>query len=512
MVGTPNKNIIDALCDPRDTLYIRPGGELGSICDPNLVGIIPPIAPGNFGSKAFRKEFNLRYAYVAGSMVGGISSTTMVTAMADFGFLGMFGASGLNPQAVEEAIVKLKKDLGHLSFGSCLIHSPMDPEWEEKVVSIYIDHGVTLVEASAFMQITPSLVRYRLHGLTTLPDGAINAPNRIMAKVSRLELARRFFSPPPPKLVQDCLNRGWITEQEASLASMIPMAQDLTAEADSGGHTDFRPALTLWPSMLRLADEFSRKFQYPQSLRVGGGGGLGTPAAILAAQDLGLSYFVTGSVNQSCVESGLSEGARLLLSKASQTDMSQAPAADMFELGSKVQVLKYGTLFAPRALKLAELYRQYQALEDIPADEVKSLEEKIFRKPLTEIWEETKRFFTQRDPAVLAKALASPKMKLALVFRWYLGQASRWAINGVEDRRTDWCIFSGPSIGAFNEWVSGTYYADPSHRKVADVAGLLLYGAAVLKRFTLARDLGLLSDDSYHGLSPLPPEELASYI
>jgi PfaD family protein len=225
-----------------------------------------------------------------------------------------------------------------------------------------------------------------------------------------------------------------------------------------------------------------------------------------------MSYFVTGSINQSCVESGLSEDGRILLGKVGQTDVSQAPAADMFELGSKVQVLKYGTLFAPRAIKLAELYRQYQCLEDIPVDEVKTLEEKIFRKPLSQIWADTKDFFSHRDPATLEKALANPKLKMALVFRWYLGQASRWAINGLTDRRTDWSIFCGPSLGAFNEWVAGSYYEDTTNRRVADLAGLLLHGAAVLKRISLARDLGLLPDDCYVNLPPLPPEELGNFF
>ncbi|MDR3134586.1 MAG: 2-nitropropane dioxygenase, partial [Deltaproteobacteria bacterium] len=227
---------------------------------------------------------------------------------------------------------------------------------------------------------------------------------------------------------------------------------------------------------------------------------------------MGLSYFVTGSINQCSVESGLSNEAKVLLSKASQTDVSQAPAADMFELGSKVQVLKYGTLFAPRANKLAELYRQCQSLEDIPADEVKNLEEKIFRKPLAQIWSETQSFFASKDPDTLEKALANPKLKMALVFRWYLGQASRWAISGLSDRRTDWCVFCGPSLGAFNEWVTGTDYEDPNNRKVADLACLLLHGAAVTKRISLARDLGLLPDDFFVSPGPLPPEELANFF
>jgi hypothetical protein len=60
--------------------------------------------------------------------------------------------------------------------------------------------------------------------------------------------------------------------------------------------------------------------------------------------------------------------------------------------------------------------------------------------------------------------------------------------------------------------VAGTWYEDPANRKVADVAGLLLHGAAVLKRLTLARDLGLLADDETAAIAPLSPEELPLYV
>ncbi|MDR1038791.1 MAG: PfaD family polyunsaturated fatty acid/polyketide biosynthesis protein, partial [Deltaproteobacteria bacterium] len=474
-------------------------------------GIIPSVAPGNFGSKAFRKEFDLRFAYVGGAMVGGISSVAMVEELAAAGLLGIFGASGLRPEAVEEAAVRLSASLSGRSFGSCLIHTPHDPEWERRVVQIYLERGVTLVEASAFLQISPELVKYRVTGIAETPDGEIRPRNRVMAKVSRAELARRFFAPPPQKILDALAEKGEITRKEAELARFVPMAQDLTAEADSGGHTDFRPALSLWPSMIQLADELTRRHDYAQPLRVGAAGGLGTPHAFLAAHDLGCSYFVTGSINQACVESGLSPAARALLAKASQTDVSAAPAADMFELGARVQVLKYGTLFGARSQRLAELYRQYGSVDEIPDSERENLEKKIFLKPLSAVWEETEAFFRERDPAQLKKA-ENPKHKMALIFRWYLGQASRWAIQGLAERQTDWSVFTGPAIGAFNEWAAGSHYEDPANRRVAELALNLLYGLSVLKRFSLARDLGLVPDDLPLAVKPLPPEELMEFI
>ena len=63
---------------------------------------------------------------------------------------------------------------------------------------------------------------------------------------------------------------------------------------------------------------------------------------------MGAAFVVTGSVNQACIESGSSDIVRKMLAEASQADVTMAPAADMFEMGVKVQVLKRGTMFAMR--------------------------------------------------------------------------------------------------------------------------------------------------------------------
>ena len=59
----------------------------------------------------------------------------------------------------------------------------------------------------------------------------------------------------------------------------------------------------------------------------------------------------------------------VLFVEQSQADVTMAPAADMFEMGVRVQVLKRGTMFPMRAAKLYELYRQYPSWEAIPAAE-----------------------------------------------------------------------------------------------------------------------------------------------
>jgi len=105
-----------------------------------------------------------------------------------------------------------------------------------------------------------------------------------------------------------------------------------------------------------------------------------------------------------------------------QADTIMAPAADMFEMGVKVQVLKRGTMFAMRAAKLYEIYRTRAGLNDIPAAERANLEKTVFRATLEEVWAQTYAYFQQRDASQIERAARDPKHQMALVFRWYLGQ------------------------------------------------------------------------------------------
>jgi PfaD family protein len=159
-----------------------------------------------------------------------------------------------------------------------------------------------------------------------------------------------------------------------------------------------------------------------------------------------------------------------------------APAADMFELGAKVQVLARGTMFGVRARKLYELYSAYESLAAIPAAVRERLERETFRATLDEVWAETHRYFADRDPAEVQRAQADPRHRMALVFRWYLGRSSRWAVAGEGERRLDYQIWCGPAMGAFNAWVAGSFLADPANRSVAQIGRNLLEGAAVLTR------------------------------
>lgn len=466
-----------------------------------LLGYLPACPPGSLGDPSFCRDYKLRYPYVAGSMAHGISSLEMVKSFSNNGMLSFFGSAGLSPERLAEMIEKHSRQLKGGVYGFNLIHTPNEPALEAKVVDLYLKKGVNLVEASAFLDVTLPLVRYRVHGIYRDPSGRIVTPNRIIAKVSRVEIARKFFSPPPDNYLRRLVERMEITPQQAELASQIPLARDVTAEADSGGHTDNRPAITLLPTIIALRNEMQDKYNYEDNLRVGAAGGISTPASAAAAFSMGAAYVLTGSVNQACVESGTSDAVREILTKTQQADVTEAHAADMFEMGVKLQVVKRGTMFPMRSKKLFEIYNAYNGIEEIPPDLRQNLETKFFRATFEEVWQQTCDYFSQRDPAQIQRAKVNPKHKMALIFRWYLGQTSHWAISGDPSRKIDYQIWCGPAMGAFNNWVKGSFLEKTENRKVVTVALNILHGACIIMRLNYLKLMGI---EPINGLYPAP--------
>ena len=477
-----------------------------------LYAYAPPVRPENLGDSYFKESYHLRYAYIIGAMANGITSVEMVEEAGRGGMIGFFGAAGLSLDEIESAIVRLKETLPDSPFGFNLIHSPNDPELEAAVVDLYLKHSINLVSASAYLDLTLPLVYFRIKGIHRDSQGNIVCPNKIIAKVSRIEVAVKFFSPPPDKFITQLIERKMITPEEAALAESVPMACDLTAEADSGGHTDNRPAITLLPTMLALRDEMTDKYRYQNPICVGLAGGIATPQSAAAAFAMGAAYILTGSVNQSCVEAGTSDIVRQLLAETRQADVTMAPAADMFEAGVKVQVLKRGTMFPFRAAKLYDLYSAYDSLDSIPEKERDILEKDFFRSSFHQIWQQTKTFFSTMDPKQIIRAEKDPKHKMALVFRSYLGLSSNWANSGEPSRKIDYQIWCGPSMGAFNQWVKGSFLEKAENRKTVTVAMNLLVGACVLTRANLLKSQGIALGPDIGKFSPLELSEIKKLL
>merc|ERR1719201_1525220 len=489
----------------RDVVVELPGGGA------SLVRAVPWSMLGA-GSAAFMEQYGVKYPLYTGAMAKGIASADLVIAAGLKGMLGSLDAGGLPLHLVSAALDKIQAALPNGPYAVNLIHAPADEGLESGGVELFLKRGVRIVEASAFMKLTPWVVRYRVAGLERGPGGRTVCRNKIIFKVSRTELAALAMRPPPADMVAKLLAQGLVTAEQAALAPTVTMCDDVTVEADSGGHTDNRPLQVLLPVIIARRDAVKRETGV--HVRVGAGGGIGCPEAAAAAFAMGADFVVTGTINQMCRQSGTCDIVRKQLSEATYSDVVMAPAADMFEMGVDLQVLKKGTMFPARAKKLYELFVQYPSLDAIPADVMARLEKQVFRKPVAEVWAETVKFTLEqlKDPEKIARAEKDPKSKMSLCFRWYLSKSSGWANRGEHERALDYQVWCGPAMGAFNDFIRGTYL-DPKvagvYHDVSEANIQLLRGAAILQRNAQLRaDPKLRAAVDASVLAPYHPEPL----
>ena len=437
---------------------------------------------GLLGALGFKQRYRLRHAYMAGAMYKAIASKELVEKLACAQLLSSLGTGGCSLEQIEQDIIYLSKRLqGQYSFAANVICNLDNPEVEQKTVEILLRHNVSIVEASAFMRVTPALVYYRLSGVYVSEQGELIVPHRIIAKISRPEVAQAFMSPAPENIVNDLLNLRLITPEQARLSIKISMASDLCVEADSGGHTDQGVLTVLMPTIARLRDAMQAQYHFADQIHVGAAGGIGTPEAVAAAFVLGADFVVTGSINQCTVESGASDRVKSILQTLNIQDTTYAPAGDMFEIGAKVQVVRKGLLFAARANKLYQLYCYCQSLDDIDSITKQRIEEQYFKRSFDDIWNQVKKYGSNEE---------NPKKKMALIFRWYFSHTSRLAREGIDQQTGDYQIHCGPAIGAFNQWVKGSALENWQNRHVDNIGEVLMLEAEkmlhdFLKKLTL---------------------------
>lgn len=472
----------------RDAAAATPSAACGeTVAQGPLSGISGPafgvseIAPESLGSDAFRKAYGLKYAYLSGSMMQGIASAELVVRMGRAGLMGFLGTAGMTLDRIGEDIRFIQRELGSgKAYGMNLFSSLGDPHREEQLVDLYLECGIRVVEASAFLQVSPALARYRLTGLRATADGLLTADHRIVAKVTRPEVAEVFLSPPPERLVAGLLEARRITAEQAELASRMPMADELCVQADSGGRTDQGNLAVLLPTMIRLRDETARRYGYSTRVSVGAAGGIGTPEAAASAFLLGADFIQTGSINQCTVEAGTSNTVKDILQQINVQDTGYAPAGDMFDPAARVQVVRKGVFFPARANKLHDLTRHCGAWEEIDLKTRQRIETGYFKCSFEDAFGQALESLSERPSQEIEKVERDSGRKLALVFRWYLTRSQLWALQGNEEHKVNYQIHCGPALGAFNQWVKGTELEDWRNRHVDTVAGRMMEGAAAI--------------------------------
>jgi trans-AT polyketide synthase/acyltransferase/oxidoreductase domain-containing protein len=101
----------------------------------------------------------------------------------------VFCAAGLSFERVEQAVDELHSKLGESApWGVNLIHSPNEAALEDRVADLLIRRGVARISASAFMEITPAVVRCAASGLRIDPSsGRVERRHQLLAVRHMLE-------------------------------------------------------------------------------------------------------------------------------------------------------------------------------------------------------------------------------------------------------------------------------------------------------------------------------------
>ena len=166
---------------------------------------------------------------------------------------------------IEKAINEIQGQVGNSPFGVNLIHNPSEPQWEMDLTALLIRKGITIVEASAFMGLTEALVYYRCKGLARDEAGQVRVPNRIIAKVSRLEVAEKFMSPPDGRMLASLQAKSLLTVEEINPQREIPLCLSCNWPRQTRcGRIPFVDNVLLFPAIESLARRMEDRFDYHQ--------------------------------------------------------------------------------------------------------------------------------------------------------------------------------------------------------------------------------------------------------
>jgi trans-AT polyketide synthase/acyltransferase/oxidoreductase domain-containing protein len=452
--------------------YLAPGGPAAP---GELIRSVPPAsqpqdAAQRLGDPGFRHDHGVRLAYAAGGMWDGISSPELVARLGRAGLLGFLGSAGLDLDRVEADIQRVRSMLpGGAPWGVNVTRDPYDPR-AAALLDLLLRLDVRSIEVSGFVEPSDDLVRYRLSGLRPGPDGPAVPARRLLAKVSRPDVAARFLDPPPDPVVRRLLDRGLISAAEAALSGTVPMADDVCAEAEPAGPLD---GFSLLPAVLRARAESAGRTPGRRP-RVGLAGGLGSPAAVAAAFTLGADFVLTGSVNLCTAEAGASDAVKDLLATAGPEDFTTAPGTGTVEEGGRVAVLRKGGFAAARSAELYQAYQRHRGGAETLDPALRGRLERHLGRSFDEVWAAIGADPGRWEPAVVRRAERDGHARLALLVRWYLVEGRRRAGAGAPADRLDSLIRGGPALGTFNCEVRGTTLADWRRRHVEDVANYLM--------------------------------------
>ena len=110
-----------------------------------VVASLRPVSPDDFGDPSFLDAHHIKSAYMAGSMANAISGIELVTTLGKAGYLASYGAGGVSPSRLFDAIKTIQAQLPDGPYAFNLIHSPQEPVLEQKAVDLYLNNEVKTI-------------------------------------------------------------------------------------------------------------------------------------------------------------------------------------------------------------------------------------------------------------------------------------------------------------------------------------------------------------------------------
>ena len=486
----------------------------GAPCWPVLASL-PALYPEWLGDRSFCEVHGTRFPYAQGAMANGIATTRLVISMAQAGCLGFFGAAGLQASSVVEAALD---EISQAALGTgpnaALLGQQPDPQRRtsrisrQAVVDLYLRaRRAVACPPAAYMALTPMVVQLRLLRASRQNARRLAFTRRqlhVFAKISRPEVAKPLPLARRPPTCSTPWSPSWPASPPTRRVSraMLPVAEDVHRRGrQRWSHRQPGPHRRCSRPSSAVRDRIAcRTYGYhpphpPRCSRWPGHADVPSPPRSRSAPPSPSPAPST----RAAVESGLLRGrARECSPIAGLADVVMAPAADMFELGVKVQVLQRGTFFAKRGRKLLyDVYKNYNSMRGRSPPKLKAQASRS-QMLLAAAWKTSLGQHTRRSgsspatPASSTRPRRDPKHhQMALIFRSYLGQASALGHRRpVPERRMDYQIWCGPAMGAFNAWAQGSFLEAPEHRTAPQVALNLLEGAAVVTRAQQLRSYG----------------------
>jgi nitronate monooxygenase len=256
--------------------------------------------PPRWNENRLTAKLGIDYPVIQGPL-GGLSSQKLTAAVSNFGGLGSFGAHGLTPEAIKEAIAEIRS-LTSKPFAMNL--------W----VSME-DEGARTSDENAFNRSLAPLTSHLAALGASRPTFKPYSPARFEDQVrvlldAKVPVFSLIFGIPPREVLEECRAKSIVTIGTATTPEEGAALQEAGVDAivasgfEAGGHRGsfLRAAEDSLTGALSLVPQIVDNVEVP----VIAAGGIGDARGVVAALALGAEGVQMGTAFLACEESGAS--------------------------------------------------------------------------------------------------------------------------------------------------------------------------------------------------------------